>query len=330
MNTKLLLTGAGLAALGAGAVLADRLAQRALARFETLDADTAELPGQRFWVRGVALHFEEQGEGFPVLLIPGFLGSTFSFRHTMPALAAQFRVLAVDLPGFGYSDRGAQIEYSASNWVSLLAEFLGRQGIERAVVLGHSLGGGVAQRLALEHPELVERLVLVSSTSAAEPPRLPPRGSRRLYRLGQAWVMPRHGAMRWFAQRSAFDPAFITDDVVEGYARSSRLPGSAAAVRKVLRDAAKDARLDLSQIAAPALLLWGEGDRVVDLKVGRRLAEQLPHARLEVVEQAGHLPLEEQPEACNRLLLDFLHDLGRAPAQAQASLSGGARRNGAE
>jgi len=131
------------------------------------------------------------------------------------------------------------------------------------------------------------------------------------------------------ARRSAFDPAFMTDAVVEGYTRPSRLPGSAAVVRKLGRDIAKDARLDLSQIAVPTLLIWGEGDRVVDLKVGRRLAEQIPQARLEVIERAGHLPLEEQPERCNRLLLDFLRDLDRPPVGAASQVSRGAQRNGA-
>lgn len=328
MNRGLLLAGTGVAALATSAIVADRLAQRAIARFEALDPETAELPGQRFWVRGVALHYVEQGQGFPVLLIPGFLGSTFSFRHTLPALAERFRAIAVDLPGFGYSDRGAHLEYSAGNWANLLAEFLRRQGIARAVVLGHSLGGGIAQRLAVEAPELVERLVLVGSISAAERPPLPPRGSGRLYRMGQAWVMPRQGAVRWFARRSAFDPAFMTDDVLEGYVRPSRLPGSAAAVRKMGRDLRRDARLDLSRIAVPTLLIWGEADRVVDLTVGRRLAEQIPQARLEVVEGAGHLPLEEQPERCNRLLLDFLRDLG-APEQAGAASGRAVQRDGA-
>jgi len=323
-----MLAGTGVAALAAGAVVADRLARRAIARFETLDPETVELPGQRFWVRGVALHYVEQGQGFPVLLIPGFLGSTFSFRHTLPALAQQFRAIAVDLPGFGYSDRGAHVEYSASNWAGLLAEFLRRQGIGRAVVLGHSLGGAVAQRLAIEEPELVERLVLVGSVSAAEPPRLPPPGSGRLYRMGQAWVMPRQGAVRWFARQSAFDPAFMSDEVLDGYWRPSRLPGSSAVVRKMGYDMRNDARLDLSRIAAPALLIWGEADRVVKLKMGRKLAEQIPRARLEVVERAGHLPLEEQPEICNRLLLDFLRDLA-TPEQAGAAVGRTAQRNGA-
>jgi pimeloyl-ACP methyl ester carboxylesterase len=239
-------------------------------------------------------------------------------------------VIAVDLPGFGYSDRGAHVEYSASNWVNLLGEFLRRQGIGRAVVLGHSMGGGVAQRLAITQPELVERLVLVGSISAAQPPRLPPPGTGRLYRMGQAWVMPRPRAVRWFARRTAFDPAFMTDEIVEGYMRPSRLSGSAAVVRKLGNDLRKDPRLDLSRIAAPTLLIWGEGDRVVDVAVGRRLAEQIPDARLEIVERAGHLPLEEQPEACNRLLLDFLRDAGQAAEPSATSLSGGAlHRNGA-
>jgi pimeloyl-ACP methyl ester carboxylesterase len=328
MNKTLLLAGAGVAALAVGAAVADRLAQRAIARFETLDPETAELPGQRFWVRGVALHYVEQGQGFPVLLIPGFLGSTFSFRHTLPALAQQFRAIAVDLPGFGYADRGAHVEYSASNWAGLLAEFLRRQGIGRAAVLGHSLGGAVAQRMAVEEPELVERLVLVGSVSAAERLPVPPRGSGRLYRMGQAWVMPRQGLVRRFARQSAFDPAFITDEVLEGYWRPSRLPGSAAAVRQMGYDLRKDPRIDLSHIAAPTLLIWGKADRVVDLKVGRRLAEQILQARLEIVERAGHLPLEEQPDVCNRLLLDFLRDLA-SPEHANAAGGRAVQRNGA-
>jgi pimeloyl-ACP methyl ester carboxylesterase len=321
------MAGAAAAAV-AGAVGADLLARRAIRQFESLDMESVHLPGSRFWIHGVALHYLERGSGFPVVLVHGWGASTFSFRHTIEALAGRYRVIAVDLPGFGYSERDPRLEYSNTAAVEVLREFLRRLGVEHAVFIGHSMGGAIVQRLAVAAPDLVERLVLVSSPSAGE--RLAPpmaRAVEPIVRLIQGVVTARPTLFRRMARRTTYDPDFVSNYVMECYMRPLRLPGSAAVVRRMMRDAAKDKPVDVTAIAAPTLLIWGEADRIVPLKQGERLHERIRGSRLEVVDGTGHLPLEEQPEATNRLILEFLERLPE-PATVSATPSRTRRRTG--
>ncbi|MHB8576900.1 MAG: alpha/beta fold hydrolase [Dehalococcoidia bacterium] len=326
MPAKLALAALAAGVAGAG-VAADLWARRAIRRFESVNPEDADVPGSRFWIRGVAVHYVERGQGFPIVLVHGFGGSTFSYRFLVSALAKDFRVVAVDLPGFGYSGRGAHTDYSQSGWVELLAEFLSRLGIQRAVFVGHSLGGAVVERLAVVRPELVERLVLVSAVSAAEPPRTPPVDIGPVVRVVQGAMASRQRGYERMSRNVAFDPAFMRGPVLDGYLRPLRLPGTAAAIRKLMSDARRDRPIDLSRIRVPVLLLWGAHDRVVKPAVGERLHAAIAGSRLKLIPEAGHLPLEEQPELCNRLIAEFLADL-RQPARAAGSATDTPASNG--
>jgi pimeloyl-ACP methyl ester carboxylesterase len=293
-------------ALAAGLRL---LVHRAIARFESADPDTERLPGRRFWVRGVAVHYRESGRGFPVVLLHGFGGSTFSFRYTEPALAARFRVITVDLPGIGNSSRSQDYTYSHESCVLLLHEFLERLGAGHAAFIGHSMGGAIALRYAVRFPNSVERLVLVAS---ADPNRRPGRfvpAFTPAIALVQAIISSMPGVYRRMFRRTVADPAYLTPEVVEGYLAPLRLPGTAAAVRSMLAATASDPPIEPRDVDAPCLLVWGAEDRTVPLSVGSALLGQLPGARLEVVAVAGHLVLEERPLEANRLLLGFLNEL---------------------
>src|SRR3990172_12332306 len=151
----------------AGAALAGYAAYAwyAQRRFEDLEPESAGAPGMFVDIDGVRVHYVEAGRGDPVVLIHGWNGSTFSYRHTIPELAQNHRVVALDLLGFGYSGRPARADYSVTAQVRLVAGLMDRLDIPSAVVAGHSMGGGIAMRLALSHPERVERLVLVDSVS---------------------------------------------------------------------------------------------------------------------------------------------------------------------
>jgi len=108
----------------------------------------------------------------------------------------------------------------------------------------------------------------------------------------------------------AYDREFMSAEVLDGYLRPTRVIGSAAAMRKMAKHGRQDEVVDIVNIEAPTLLIWGERDRAVKLAVGRELQQSIPHACLEIVPHAGHLPLEEHPELCNRLIFDFIGDLG--------------------
>src|SRR3990172_11255761 len=236
----------------AGAALAGYAAYAwyAQRRFEDLEPETAGAPGTFVDVDGVRVHYVEAGRGEPVVLVHGWNGSTFSFRHTIPELARTHRVVALDLLGFGYSERPPRGDYSVTAQVRLVAGLMDRLGIPRAAVVGHSMGGGIAMHLALSHPERVSRLVLVDSVSVRE--------SRRALRAGRvlrhflfllAPLMQHSARMRDAAFRSiVHDPAFLTADVVEGYVRPLRMKGHLRGLTQQLRDRGKEEQIDPAAI----------------------------------------------------------------------------------
>ncbi|MGB2695149.1 MAG: alpha/beta fold hydrolase [Dehalococcoidia bacterium] len=313
------------AALVGGAFASLKLyAPFAVRRFEDLGPETAGAPGLFIDVAGVRLHYVEAGRGEPVVLIHGLNGSTFGFRYTIPELARSFRVVAFDLKGCGYSARPAKSDYSLTAHAELVAHAMAALGIERAAVVGHSLGGAIAMRLASRFPQRVERLILVDSATD--------RDVRRGLRT--AWLarplspviamltLHRKGFRRRVALTLVHDPAHFTPELIEAFFYTSRMKGHARALSLLAAHRGRDEPLDLTTIHAPTLILWGEHDRWLPIASGEELARALPNARLDAVPSAGHLPLEEQVAYCNRALLSFLGSAEGNVATAPAPPTG--------
>lgn len=276
-------------------------------RREDLDPDAIERPGGMLYLQGIGIHLIDRGQSTAVVLLHGFGGSTYSFRHQIGPLSERYRVLALDLPGFGLSDRPAQADLSLTAQAERVRALLDRLEIARAAVVGASMGGTVAMRLAATHPERVERLVLAGSP-APDRSMAPPLTAlaRPFLAIPYSLLWGRPAYLCRTLRRIVYDPAFVTDELCERYTYPMRIRGTAAALFKFISDARTDAPLDPARVRTRTLLLWGEADPAVPLSVAHRLHATLPDARLEVVPRAGHLVLEEQPERCTAALLRFL------------------------
>lgn len=309
----------GALAWSAGAIAAGG---GALAGLVALDRRRWRPPAAKGYVRevaGASMHYLDEGAGPALLLVHGFAGSTFSWRAVVGELAKEFRVIAVDLPGFGLSDRRPGIGYGHERHAERLLALLDLLGIERAAAAGHSMGGAVVQRLAARAPGRVERLVLVGSVSAGEPLEVQRR--RRAGRLafgliGAAAVSPTlmYAAGERALRQMVADPRFVTREVVRGYIDPLLIRGTVRAVREMAAEHAREGVIDLARLEVPALVLTGERDIVVPPARAAQLAEALPGAEPPVIiERAGHLPAEERPDAFLRAVLPFL----RAGARVQ-------------
>jgi pimeloyl-ACP methyl ester carboxylesterase len=297
----LTVTSAGLAGL-------DAYAWYAVRRFEDLDPVSAGAPGAFVEVDGVRIHYVEAGRGEPVLLIHGLNASTFSFRYTISELARHYRVVAVDRMGCGFSDRPAGGDYSLTAQATLLARVMDQLAIERAAVVGHSLGGAVAMRLTLAYPERVSRLVLVDSATDREMHfgALPATYLRHLLPIASLFALQRAWFRRLSLRSAVHDPAHLTPEVLDGYFRTSRMKGHLRALGLLFAHGRRDGPLAFERIRQPTLILWGEHDRWLPPDRGEELERRIPDARLLLIRSAGHLPLEEQPDSCNQALLEFL------------------------
>jgi pimeloyl-ACP methyl ester carboxylesterase len=298
-----------LGGLTAGAVAALWAYPRWLVRrSENLDLADVPKPGNTIALHGVSIHYVDRGQGPPLVLIHGLGGSICNFRYNIPVLSQHLRVVALDLKGFGYSERPATGDYSLTAQARLVGELMDRLGIPRAAVLGHSMGGAIALRLAATWPEKVDRLILVGS---APPGRMVPRFVASpplpsLLGLGTALVLHQPRLREIVLRQGFHDPAFLSPEMLEEFRSLSRIRGSTNAIASLLRDAAREEPIDLSRVSQPVLLLWGRHDRWASLRLARWLADQIPDARLKVIERARHMVLEERAEEANEAILSFL------------------------
>ena len=265
------------------------------------------------WVNGYAVHYSDAGahDAPAVVLIHGFASSLFTWRRLSAALlAAGYRVIAVDLLGYGASARPAEPIYTTQTQAEVVLGVMDALGVRQAHLVGHSFGGRVAMQIALLAPEQVRSLVALAPEAFATDRPLISRWVR-LPILG--YVLAFYSTSPWLvAAGLRFTSAthrWITPDVLRGYAGPLYVRGSALAQvwqARSPKDGQKPVPRFLSAIAHPTLLLWGRRDRIFPVTDGERLVGLLPAATLRVFDDAGHLIHEECAEQVNEAILAFL------------------------
>jgi len=263
----------------------------------------------------VKLYYEEQGKGPPLLLIHGFGASTYTWRHVAPELAETHRVIAVDLKGFGQSDKPFDGRYSVFDQAELLAQLIEDKDLRNLTLVGHSFGGGVVLMLALEANERLQGRItgLVLLDTIAYPQQIPiffrlldvPLVSQ----LGVRMVPP--SVQTQVALNIAYlDDSKIDPEEVETYAAPLKTAAGKHAMIHSARQIVPEGLAEIAEryktIKLPTLILWCDHDRIVPLEVGLKLRRTLPNSTLRLVEGCGHMPQEEQPELTLQLLKGFI------------------------
>lgn len=262
--------------------------------------DTA---GKYVTVFGAKMYYVDRGSGPVVVLIHGLGDQASVWKRSIDPLAAGHRVIALDLIGFGHSDKPL-LSYQPQTFVDFLGGFLAALHIDRASLVGNSLGGQIAALYAIEHPGAVERIVLVDAGGFTLPPgAISPR-------MKSAMRLSTREDYRYFAQFTFYDKKFLPDDAFMDYAIGERVRrGDGYTINQLIEsllrnDDALDGRL--GGISAPTLILWGRGDRLISRAVAERYAREIRNSRLQVIEKCGHIPQVECPADLNALLLPFL------------------------
>ena len=276
---------------------------------EDIDWRSAKPPGQIIDVDGTPIHYIERGSGpDAAVLIHGFLGHTYTFRYLIPELAKDHRVVAVDLKGFGYSGRLKKSDHSLTEQARLVSRLMGKLGIERASLIGHSMGGEVAMRMATSHPERVDKLMLAASVSGDRIRMLPVTPVIKPF----LWLFGRMFGRRIF-RRQFYDPRKATKEIYDGYRRPLRIKGTGDSVYQTIRDGQREKAVATSSITQPVLILWASHERILPRWTLSRLRKRFPRAEVATIDRAGHLLLEEQPEASNTAIRRFLAGAPTAP-----------------
>jgi 3-oxoadipate enol-lactonase len=249
----------------------------------------------------VKLKWEAQGGGAPLLLVHGLGYTREGWGPQRQLLARSYRVLSYDNRGIGESEIPPG-PYSVAELADDALQVLNEAGVERAHVLGASLGGMVAQLLAAEQPERVDRLMLAGTTpggAAAYP--LP---QQTLALMAEAPSLPPEVALRRFVENALAPGSPFVDEVL-AY-RQQHPPDPAGWAAQAAAGSTWDADGRLARIAAPTLVLAGTADAVVDPRNAQLLADAIPNVRLELIDGAGHLPFWERAEEFAALVERFL------------------------
>lgn len=268
-------------------------------------------PGRVVAIGDETLHIVERGAGEPVVLIHGLLGNTTTWRNITPALASRHRVIAVDLVGFGHSSRSFTSPLTLAGHASRVVAMLDALGFEHAAIVGHSLGGAVAQHIAVSHPQRISRLALIASLHAGDAPVWGNAARRAEAAARYAAIGLRvPPAVRLATARAlrqlAVDPASVDRDQVLNYSEPLCRPGTLAAFRALFASVDREPGADLHRIATPTLVISAGRDTSIPVSTGTRLASAIAGAQHVVIEGAGHLCAEEHGDEVTALLCAFL------------------------
>jgi len=279
---------------------------------------SANIESRFVTVDGLRLHYLEGGSGDPVLLLHGWPTSAFLWRNVAPAIAAHNRVLALDLPGFGKSDKPLDVSYSFRFFTDILDGFLEAVGVDRVSLVVHDLGGPVGLHWVSQHPERLQRLALLNTLVYSNPSwavilfmtaaRLPLVSSLLASPAGLRFAM-------WIG---VTDQTRLTDDVMRGVQEPFETADAQTALLKAAQGlnpaGFKEIERVLPTLKIPVRAIYGERDWILPdvAQTMKRVAEDLPQTQVTALPDCGHFLQEEQPEEVGRLLAGFLGGVRRA------------------
>ena len=316
MNKKNLALGAGGAI---GAIIAWKMLSRAgSVEWETVSDKIAHAENSHFIeVDGATVHYQEFGEKNDptLLLIHGYTASTYVWNQIAPPLAAQnFHVVAIDLIGFGYSDKPASFDYTIASQARMIERLMNHLGIGKATMIGSSYGGAVASTLALDYAERVEKLILVGAVANDEALDNPIFKIASLPLIGEILTpfmldskrLSRTRMKRTFAQTNHH---LVTDERVESVGRPLKAKDAHHSILASARNwDANRIGEDAHLIRQPTLLIWGADDAIIPVHNGQNLYDTILNSRLVILNDCGHLPQEEKPERFVELVAEFCGD----------------------
>jgi len=264
--------------------------------------------GKRIDCGGLGVNVHDQGSGRPVVLIHGSgpgVSAWANWRLVIPSLAKEFRVIAPDMAGFGYTDRPAGFTYSKAAWIKQVIDVFDALGLEKADLVGNSFGGAIALGTAIQHPDRVGRLVLMGSVGLSFP---------ITHGLDAVWgYTPSFETMRALLDIFAYDRSLVNDELAELRYRASIQPGfqeSFAAMFPAPRqrwvDALASPEEAIRALPHETLVIHGREDKVIPLSVSLELARMIERAQLHVFGHCGHWTQIEHTARFTQLVANFL------------------------
>ena len=270
-------------------------------------------PSEFLAIDGMLVHLRDQGprdDPAPIVLLHGTSASLHTWEGWVTSLQAKRRVISLDLPGFGLTGPFPDGDYRMSHYSAFLAHVLDQLQVPRAVVAGNSFGGQLAWQFALDHPQRVERLVLVDAAGYPRNATSIPIG----FRLAQipalaplmANLLPRQ--MIEASIRNVYgDPSKVSDELIDRYYELILRAGNREALRqRFIQAEAGQGFTRIAELKVPTLIIWGGRDELIPPDNAERFKRDIQGSRLVLFDDLGHVPQEENPARTVAVLMDFL------------------------
>jgi len=262
-------------------------------------------------INGLNIHVLNAGNGLPVVLVHGYMGMAYDWRYNIKELGQHFSVYALDLPGFGYSEKPLTFDYTSNGYAEFIISFLDTYRIKRAVLVGNSMGGQIVLMACLKYPERVAGLVLIDSGGYPQSVQFVPFKILKVPVIGEiSMALVSRTVIRTMLRRGIyFKSSFVTDEVIDNYysvyctVNARKMPP--VIMRSVMKDEA-GIILHLDEINCPTLIIWGAEDRVISPAKAEMFHRDIKDASLLMVPGAGHMPQVEKSRTVNRALIGFM------------------------
>ena len=270
----------------------------------------AQLESKFVTVDGVRLHYQEMGNGYPLVCMHGAgpgASAESNFKLNAGPFSEKFRVILYDMPQYGKSDKVVLTQPRLKYNAQLLNGFMTKLGIEKAHIVGNSMGGQVALKFGLDFPSMLERVVVIGSgavTSIFTP--TPVEGVKMIGRYYKGGG-PSREKLRELLTTIVYDSSFLTEEIFEERYKASIDPEVVELFGKRQGELPRETlAADLGTLKAKLLVIWGMDDRFGALDVGIQMTRIVPDAQMHIFARCGHWAQIEHAAAFNRLVLDFL------------------------
>ena len=280
---------------------------------EDLKAKYAPAPSEFASIDDMEVHFRDEGasaDSIPIVLIHGTGSSLHTFDDWTNSLKERHRVVRMDLPGYGLTGPFPHRDYSIEKYVTFLKHFLDKKGIHQCILGGNSLGGQIAWRFTVAHPQMVQRLILIDAAGYPYQPKSEPLAFKvatiPIVKNLFTFITPKSVA-RSSVENVYADKSKVTEDLSTRYFELTLRPGNRQAfIDRFASENKRNAYKRIPDILQPTLILWGDQDLLIPVENAALFHRDLPNDTLVILENSGHVPMEESPTRSLEAVIAFL------------------------
>lgn len=268
-----------------------------------------------FDYNGIKIKYSDSGHGEPIIFIHGFGGNSFTWRYLLKYFSLEYRVISIDLMGFGDSDKPKDHSYLVSDQARIISSFIRYKDLSDVTLVGNSLGGTISLFTYFDIQERISSLILLNP--AAYTTKNNPAYIHLLQIPIINWVALKLGpknVLANFALKTIFyDDSLITDQMISNYSNNMESSGThTALIKSVNHDAFSEVdnmKKNYGKVNVPVLIIWGDNDDIVDVHDGYKLKKDIPQSQLVILKDCGHIPQEEVPDKTISIMDDFFNGL---------------------